>query len=1057
MNMPAPPQRGDFVRVRTRRWLVEDQRGVGDGLTALRLACVDDDAQGETVELLWDAELDGSILSDEGWAAVAKIGTDDPTVFSAYLRTLRWNTATAADRDLFQAPFRAGIHQDPYQLLPLRKALRLPRVNLLIADDVGAGKTVEAGLVLREMLLRRRVNFVLVAAPAGMVRQWQDELEAKFGLSFTLVDRDYLATLRRERGYTANPWSSGSRFIISHSLMVDETYVGGLRDVLGDFRAQALLILDEAHHAAPASGSRYAIDSQFTRGVRGLASRFEHRLFLSATPHNGHSNSFSSLLEILDPQRFTRGVPVRPGELDAVMVRRLKSDLRYFGEKFPERVVEPVLLDGLRDDAPELVLSRKLAEYGEITRARAANLPPRQAGNIRLSFVGLQQRLLSSTAAFARTLEVHRKGLVQIDFAASEAAAEAFVQGGAEPEDEPIEEDDEKLIQDDEDMAAEAAGAVSAGVSDLALVDQMLEIARKYGHRPDRRITWLAEWIRINMVPDGRWNDRRLVLFTEYEDTRRWVEKRLAEALDDLQADDRIASFTGATPLIRREELKRRFNSDPTQDPLRILICTDAAREGINLQMRCHDLIHIDLPWNPARLEQRNGRIDRKLQPSSKVWCRYFVYTQREEDVVLQALVRKTELIRTQLGSAGQVISHRLSDRLEREGITRPKLLAREIDEAVDEDLQKTAVTEMDDETRARRARQAKDIDDLRETFERSREKVGVDPDELRSVFATALARAGTSLDRARAGEIGGTPLFRLDPDDPVFASGGWPEALDDLRIRRRKRSEKLKDWRAAAPLRSISFRPALTEDKVDAEGVLQLHLEHRLVRRLLSRFLSQGFASGLSRACVVVGPGAQPRVILLGRLALYGPGAARLHEEIILVTAAWKEAERGTKPLKPFGTVREEATLDQLDHAFRHPKFPAPNIVERIRRGAAQDAADLEPELQRRAEVQKADAIKQLVTVGEAEAKSLQRLLEDQRARIAKADAEPDDRQLSFLPEVEAEAEQRRRDRRHWKVKLERLTNEIGREPERVRRSYTVVADRLEAIGLVYLWPETN
>jgi hypothetical protein len=108
-------------------------------------------------------------LTDEGWAAVAKLGTDDPTVFAAYLRTLRWNTATAADRDLFQAPFRAGIHQDAYQLLPLRKALRLPRVNLLIADDVGAGKTVEAGLVLREMLLRRRVNFVLVAAPAGMV------------------------------------------------------------------------------------------------------------------------------------------------------------------------------------------------------------------------------------------------------------------------------------------------------------------------------------------------------------------------------------------------------------------------------------------------------------------------------------------------------------------------------------------------------------------------------------------------------------------------------------------------------------------------------------------------------------------------------------------------------------------------------------------------------------------------------------------------------------------------------------------------------------------------
>lgn len=1053
--MQSMPKVGDFVRVRSRRWLVEEAPPI-DGLATTRLACVDDDAQGEATDVLWDAEIDGAILGDEGWASVARLGTDDPSVFSAYLRTLRWNTATAADRDLFQAPFRAGIHLDAYQLLPLRKALRLPRVNLLIADDVGAGKTVEAGLVLREMLLRRRIDFVLVAAPAGMVRQWQDELEVKFGLSFTIVDRDYLGMLRRERGYSASPWAAGSRFIISHSLLADETYVGGLRDLLGEFRPRALLILDEAHHAAPASGSRYAIDSQFTRSVRGLADRFEHRLFLSATPHNGHSNSFSALLEILDPQRFTRGVPVKPRDLDPVMVRRLKSDLRHFGEKFPERRVEPIVISGLPNEAPELVLSRMLAAYGEVVRRRTANLPPKEAGYVRLTFVGLQQRLLSSIAAFAKTLEVHRKGLERADLGAAIAAAESFVRGGGETEDDPEDEAaGERLIQAEEDQAAEAAGALAAGVTDLALVDRMLEIARKAAHQPDARIDRLAKWIRATMITGGRWNERRLVLFTEYEDTRRWLEKRLAEALDDLRPDERIACFTGSTPIIRREELKRRFNANPADDPLRILICTDAAREGINLQMRCHDLIHVDLPWNPARLEQRNGRIDRKLQPSPHVFCRYFIYAQREEDVVLQALVRKTERIREQLGSAGQVISFRVNERLEREGIWRPKALAEAIEADEDEGLHSIAVAEMDDEIVARRERQAKEIDDLRATLERSRERVGVDDKELRSVIAKAMDRAGTSLDKALTGDINGTSVFKLDPADPAFLGGGWPEALDDLRTRRRKRGERLKDWRAEAPLRSVAFRPATSKDGVDAEGVVQLHLEHRLVRRLLSRFLSQGFASDLSRACVVLGPGAQPRVILLGRLALYGPGAARLHEEIILVTAAWTEAGRGTQALKPFGAVREEATLEQLDKAFENPRQPAPQYVERIRQWAERDAADLEGELRRRAEVQKAEAIKDLSKLGDAESTSLRRLLEDQRSRIAKAEAEPEDMQLSLFPD--AEAEQRRRDRRHWKSKLERLTADIAKEPDRVRQGYTVVADRIETIGLVYLWPEGN
>ena len=195
------PSAGQFVQVRGRSWLVENAASFDGKYDVIRLACVDDDAQGQTIEVAWLAEIDGAILGDVSFDRIAREGTDDPTTFAAYLRALEWNTATAADRDLFQAPFRAGIRLDAYQLLPLRKALRLPRVNLLIADDVGLGKTIEAGLVLRELLLRRRIDFALVAAPAGMVQQWQDELEAKFGLAFTIVDREHLLSLRRDRGF----------------------------------------------------------------------------------------------------------------------------------------------------------------------------------------------------------------------------------------------------------------------------------------------------------------------------------------------------------------------------------------------------------------------------------------------------------------------------------------------------------------------------------------------------------------------------------------------------------------------------------------------------------------------------------------------------------------------------------------------------------------------------------------------------------------------------------------------------------------------------------------
>ena len=717
--MACSPEPGRIALVRQRRYLVENVTPPPspDDATLVDLSCLDDDAQGEPLSVLWEHELDARVLEDDGWSAVANKGFDDPALFAAYLRTLSWNCVTATDPNLFQAPFRAGIRIDAYQLDPLRKALRLPRVNLFIADDVGLGKTIEAGLVARELLLRRRIDRIVVACPPAMLDQWQDELEARFGLTFAILDRTYVTRMRRERGFSVNPWTTHSRFLVSHRLLVDEAYASGLRDWLGEFAPQSLLILDEAHNAAPASGARYAIDSQITRAVRDIAPRFEHRLFLSATPHNGHSNSFSALLEILDPQRFCRGVSVLKGQRDEVLIRRLKSDIRELEGGFPKRSVIPVAIDGLPPDAPELVLPKMLDAYRLERERRLKNESPSQQTAGALVIGSLQKRLLSSIEAFAKTLSVHRRSVEHaLERAAAAPAISAALQAdlqrltaGAELDTELVgtaddreaggemdgsddaeRSDPSELEFDDLTRTATAASTDGSRVetrtalmSELALVDEMLDVAEASRYDADPRVRRIIDWIEANMcrglsatgATPPQWNDHRLLIFTEYEDTRRWLQRCLNEAIAHSdRASERIAAFTGMTSRHRREDIKHAFNTEPGDHRLRILIATDAAREGLNLQRHCHDLFHFALPWNPSRLDQRNGRIDRKLQPADEVFCRYFVYSQRPEDRVLQVLVNKVERIRQELGSAAKVLEENVARTIGAQGIRRDGL-----------------------------------------------------------------------------------------------------------------------------------------------------------------------------------------------------------------------------------------------------------------------------------------------------------------------------------------------------------------------------------------------
>ncbi|MFN9635978.1 MAG: DISARM system SNF2-like helicase DrmD, partial [Synechococcaceae cyanobacterium] len=1011
-------QPGAVVRCRTRRYLVEEVRAPREkgADTVVSMACMEDQAIGQRLTVFLEREIDFEVLGESSWEVVAQRGFDQPRQFSAYLNTLRWNCVTATDPELFQAPYRAGIDVKAYQLEPLRKALQMPRVGLFIADDVGLGKTIEAGLILREMLLRQRIRRVVISCPPSVLRQWQEEMANRFGLAFTVMDRAYGAKVRQERGFGTNPWSTGSRFLISHALLRNSDYAAPLIDWLeqakgGEEKAplQSLLILDEAHNAAPASNSlRYAIDSGLTRSLRDLAPRFEHRIFLSATPHNGHSNSFTALLELLDPARFTRGVPFDQADLDAVLVRRLKDDLRRIGEAFPERIVEPLRIPrgSLAADTPELALSRLLQQYRKQRERRIlADGAPTQAAlkrlltTDRLVITNLQKRLLSSVEAFARTLAVHQRTLAGKQQQHRDAQLE-LLDGGVSADSDLAElDDDEVLNLEEAQLRAALRQTLAADRSDQQLLEQMAQIAEAHRRRPDPRIEKLAEWLKQHLCPglgtpgadaaDLPWQPTRLLIFTDYVDTKRYLERQLAQLLGEREAERRVASFSGGMREENRETLKAQFNADPDQEPLRILIATDAAREGVNLQNHCKHLIHFDIPWNPSKLEQRNGRIDRKLQQAPQVWCHYFLLEDRPEDRVMQVLVEKTEVIRKELGSLSPLVQRQVDEAMEG-GIDldnvealQGQLLAMDSSSHERGALLNKARQELEASRRLDQLKQEQDT--LRQLLAKSQDWLAFDEEPFRQALNCSLELLGVQGLEPHIDERGQSCWRLSSPEELAIRSRdmSWDTTLDSLRGVKPAKAY-LSDWRRDNPVRPLIFSDP---GRLNAEAV-HLHLEHRLVQRLLSRFLSQGFLHHeLSRACVLPSRDPQPRVIVLGRLSLFGQGAARLHDELITVMANWHPGADRSAALEPLSEVQQQPIWHELQTALTEadPTLVSEGTKAQLQAEAPADVEALLPVLQQACEQAMAAATGLLKERGASEAEALKSVLRNQRQRIRK------------------------------------------------------------------------
>lgn len=676
----------------------------------------------------------------------------------------------------------------------------------------------------------------------------------------------------------------------------------------------------------------------------------------------------------------------------------------------------------------------------------------------------LQKRLLSSIEAFARTLKVHRAGIEKQAANCSLAVLEnlplLLESPGADDERAELAEE-EVQTEEDAQVTVATRQAITCGLTtrELKILEDMTEVANQARYQPDPRVENLVEWIRDNLCPNlgqpnATWSERRVIIFTEYTDTKRYLQQQLQAAIAGSDREhERIDVFHGGIGEKRREAIKNAFNADPARHPLRILIATDAAREGVNLQNHCANLFHFDIPWNPSRMEQRNGRIDRKLQRSPVVCCYYFVFPQRVEDRVLDVLVKKTATIQKELGSLSPVVGRNLLQLLEG-GICHHE--ASNIADSIKK-ADVPSVQVIDEELEASRLRKqdlTKQSAQLQEMLKSSRDWLGLNDHHFREAISASLEILGATplspVDTNEACQDKATARWTLPPLDQR-ADPTWATTLDTLRPPRQK-GQKLWEWR-----REAAVRPVVFHDPGSLDGdVVHLHLEHRVVQRLLGRFLAQGFLHDeLTRACVCLTDDPMPKVIALGRLSIYGQGAARLHDEVIAVAAQWLDpVARGRKKLQPLGEGDKDNVLQLLEDSLASPRLQKANatVKELLKKNAAQDIGDLIPHLERRAKVLTERAGKKLTERGQKEAAEMKKILEQQQQRIAKRQEEIKAVQLSLFPTDEQR--QLEADSRHWEKRLKALAEELNSEPARIEASYKVRAVRVEPVGLIICGP---
>lgn len=1033
---------GALVSVRGHKWVVsgvEPSYGTDDhpSNTLVSLQSVEDGRFGDTLDVIWEVEPGRQILPSGSLPEVTEHGFDPPDRLAAFLDAVRWSAVTSADSHTLQAPYRSGVAIEDYQLEPLARAVSAPRVNLLLADDVGLGKTIEAGLVAQELLLRHRAQRIVIVCPAGLTTKWLDEMGEKFGLDFTIVDSECCARVRRDYGSAANPFNVYPLTIVSLPWLRGAKAQRLLDEVLPADgpsypRTFDLLILDEAHHVAPAAPKQvYAVDSQQTKLIRKLAPHFTHRLFASATPHNGYAASFTALLEILDDQRFLRGVEPARDALAETVVRRLKKDITDAdgNPRFAQRHSQAIGIDYPKS---EREIHALLTRFAALRRTKLTTRRGKKATD--LVTLLLKKRLFSSPAALAHTVEVYqdtlraKAGIAPIDDKVPEWMDDFF--------DDLATYDDERLAEAEDDVLDRTRSMQpDADDDEHTLLKRMRDWAIEHEAQPDAKARELIKYLSAICRPDGEnWTNERVVVFTEYRDTQLWLKNLL---LQEGMGGEYVAELHGGITTDAREQLRLAFQKPPEEHPMRILLATDAASEGIDLQKHCYRLVNYDIPFNPNKLEQRIGRIDRYGQTRNPE-IRHFVgigwekATAGSYEADLEFLSRvafKVARMEQDLGSVNAVLSAEVQRRMLGGA---PQV---DVDVAGRDRQQLAAETNVRDQVRR-----------LRAHLDQTVQELGITPRRVKRVVETALALARQQPLREHHDENTPGGLY----DVPTL-TGSWVRASAGL-------FEKFHGASGFAKREAVPKQLPVTFDQEIARGrddIVLAHLNHPLVAmstRLLRTAVSNDEV-GLRRITAVVSDDPALEDVLVGaysRFVLVGADGVRLHEEV-LYAGGWAPENgrfRRLENLTTLGGILDRALTSGRpvsDPVWRRVAARWPRVSEGLRNAIDWRSKIREESLENRlAQREQEERNRINHVIGQFEATL--------RAKVAEEDAED---ALFSKAEARDERAQYQRDRQRWQQRLDSLADERARELDAITAHYSQQKSHRFPVAVVFVVPK--